>query len=84
MKRSISKKSIKQIMSDYNCSEEEAIKAYLDAGDKANETFEAELANRFGIRKSLSSDLAPKVCTPREIKDYLDKLVIGQEVYKNL
>ena len=41
MKRSIPKESIKQIMPDYNCSEEEAIKAYLDAGDKANATFEA-------------------------------------------
>jgi hypothetical protein len=41
MKRSITKENIKQIMSDYNCSEEESIKAYLDAGDKANETFEA-------------------------------------------
>jgi hypothetical protein len=47
MKVPIPKDAVDQIMNDYNCSEEQAAKAYLDAQDKANETVKAFLAERF-------------------------------------
>jgi ATP-dependent Clp protease ATP-binding subunit ClpX len=82
MKISIPKEAITQIMTDYDCSEEEAAKAYLDADDRAKEAFNAILAERFGARKQTPESLAPKIYTPKEIKSHLDKYVIGQEEYK--
>ncbi|MCJ7617553.1 MAG: AAA family ATPase [Desulfobacterales bacterium] len=69
-------------MKDYDCSEEEAAKAYLDAEDKSKEIFNSILAERFGARKQTPGSLAPKIYTPKEIKNHLDKYVIGQEEYK--
>jgi len=82
MKVPIPKEAVAQIMNDYNCSEEQAAKAYLDARDRANEGFKSLLEERFGPTKSSADELVPKVYTPRDIKGYLDKFVIGQEEYK--
>jgi endopeptidase Clp ATP-binding regulatory subunit ClpX len=82
MKVPIPKEAVTQIMNDYNCSEEQAAKAYLDAQDRANEGFKSCLEERFGPSKSTADKLVPKVYTPRHIKRYLDKFVIGQEEYK--
>ena len=82
MKVPIPKEAVTQIMNDYNCSEEQAAKAYLDAQDRANEEFNSFLEERFGPTKSTADELVPKVYTPRNIKRYLDKFVIGQEEYK--
>jgi hypothetical protein len=51
MKISIPKEAITQIMANYNCSEEEATKAYLDAQDSAGEAFQSFLENRFSSQK---------------------------------
>ena len=82
MKTTIPKEAIIQIMNEYNCSEEEATKGYLDAQDRANETFKSFLGERFGSRKSAVSKFVPRIYTPREIRDHLDKYIIGQEEYK--
>jgi len=82
MKVPIPREAVSQIMSDYKCSEEEASKAYLDAHDRANEAFKSFLEERFDSRKPSKSKIVPKIYTPKEIKSYLDKYVIGQEDYK--
>jgi len=82
MKVPIPKEAVTRIMNDYNCSEEQAAKAYLDAQDRANEGFKSLLEERFGPTRSSADELVPKVYTPRDIKGYLDKFVIGQEEYK--
>lgn len=69
-------------MNDYNCSEQQAAKAYLDAQDKANETVKAFLAERFGSSRPADDKHKPRIYTSIEIKDHLDKYVIGQEEYK--
>jgi ATP-dependent protease Clp ATPase subunit len=83
MKVSIPKKDIDKIIEDYKCSESEAIKAYLDADENARLSFENTL------RKELSRNRADepiphniKLFTPKEIKEHLDRYVIGQEEYK--
>jgi endopeptidase Clp ATP-binding regulatory subunit ClpX len=69
-------------MDDYQCTEEEAAKAYLDAQDRANEEFKAFLEQRFDSKKENRDRLVPNIFTPKEIKSHLDKYVIGQEEYK--
>ncbi len=80
MKAAVPREAIEQIMKEYNCSEEEATKAYLDAQDRAGEASKALFEERFGSRKRTGP--APKLYTPTEIKKHLDKYVIGQEEYK--
>ena len=41
MKISIPREAITEIMTSYNCSEEDAVKAYLDARDSANDAFKS-------------------------------------------
>ena len=82
MKISIPKEAITQIMANYNCSEEEAAKAYLDAQDRAGEAFQSFLDERFQSQKKIPESAEPKIYTPKEIKKHLDKYVIGQEKYK--
>jgi hypothetical protein len=82
MKIPIPKEALTQIMNDYNCSEEQAAKAYLDAQDKANETVKSFLDEKFGPARTTDVKDKPRTYTPREIKGHLDKYVIGQEEYK--
>ncbi len=82
MKISIPREAVTQIMADYNCSEEEAAKAYLDATDRANEAFTSFLDERFDSTKDAHAESPPKIYTPTEIKSFLDKFIIGQEEYK--
>ena len=76
MKIPVPKEAVIQIMKDYNCPEEQAAKAYLDAQDKANETVKAFLAERFGSSRPADDEHKPQIYTPIEIKDHLDKYVI--------
>jgi hypothetical protein len=53
MKISIPKEAVEAIMQDYNCSEEEAAKAYLDAQEQSNQAISSFLESRFdGFVKS--------------------------------
>jgi endopeptidase Clp ATP-binding regulatory subunit ClpX len=85
MKRAISREVLNKIIQDYKCSEEEAIKAYLDAQEKADEAFNRALAKELGDSQKPSEDIDDfeiTLFTPKQIKDYLDKYVVGQEEYK--
>ena len=82
MKVPIPKEAVTQIMNEYNCTEEQAAKAYLDAQDKANEAVKSFLAEQFGPGRLTDEKQQPRTFTPREIKEHLDKFVIGQEEYK--
>jgi len=82
VKIAIPKEIITQIMSDYECTEEEAAKAYLDAQGRANDAFKSFLEKRFDSRKKTPGDFEPEIYTPKEIKSHLDRYVIGQEEYK--
>jgi ATP-dependent Clp protease ATP-binding subunit ClpX len=79
---SIPKEAVTQIMANYNCSEEEAAKAYLDGQERAGEAFQSFLDERFSSQKKTPEPAEPKIYTPKEIKKHLDKYVIGQEEYK--
>ncbi|HON45630.1 MAG TPA: AAA family ATPase [Planctomycetota bacterium] len=78
MKVSIPKADIDRIMADYNCTQEEATKAYLKAASAANEVFQETIAQN--LKKDAIYNIP--VYTPKQIKDHLDKYVIGQEEYK--
>jgi ATP-dependent protease Clp ATPase subunit len=82
MKISVPKEAITQIMADYNCTEEEAAKAYLDAQERAGEAFQSFLENRFSSQKMTSEPVEPKIYTPKEIKKHLDKYVISESIRK--
>jgi len=51
MRISIPKEVVMQIMANYNCSEEEAAKAYLDGQERAGEAFQSFLDERFSSKK---------------------------------
>ncbi|MFZ2956696.1 MAG: AAA family ATPase [Candidatus Ozemobacteraceae bacterium] len=79
MKVSIPKEKIDQIVSKYGCTPEEAVKAYLEGNSEAIQTFDDTLENI--LRKKKPAPLV-KTHTPTEIKEHLDKYVIGQDNYK--
>ncbi|MBU2511104.1 AAA family ATPase [bacterium] len=81
MKVSLPKEAVDKIAHEYGVTEEEAAKAFLDAQDKANEAFRQELYRTFAKEKAADHDDLI-VFTPKEIKENLDKFVIGQEEYK--
>jgi endopeptidase Clp ATP-binding regulatory subunit ClpX len=81
MKVSIPREEIDRIMKQYECSEGRAIKAYLDAQELSKTVMEEELTRLLGVRKDLK-DKKITIFTPRQIKDHLDRYVIGQEEYK--
>ena len=81
MRVTIPRKAVEDLMNRYQCSEEEASKAYLEAQDRAKETFSETVDDLLGTSQA-SPNPAMRNYTPREIKEHLDKFVIGQEEYK--
>jgi ATP-dependent protease Clp ATPase subunit len=81
MKISIPKEALERIMADYDCTEQEAAKAFLDAQDRAEKAYHTCLAERLD-RSRAGASATPRIFTPKEIKAHLDKYVIGQEEYK--
>lgn len=81
MKISVPREEIERIMKQYECSEGRAIKAYLDAQELSKTVMEEELTRLLGARKDLK-DKKITIFTPQQIKDHLDRYVIGQEEYK--
>lgn len=82
---SIPREALEQIMKTYGVDEAAASRAFLDAQDQATESFHRALSERFGRReevKPASGRFKVPVHTPRQIKEHLDKYVIGQEEYK--
>lgn len=86
MQVSIPRKDVEEIAERYNCSQEDAAKAYLTAQDRSKEAFAEALADLLGPRQDGGEEETPvrtvKALTPREIKQHLDKYVVGQEEYK--
>ncbi len=84
MQVSIPRKEIDEIVKNYNCTEQEAARAYLNAQDNAKGAFSETLADMLGPGQNGEQIIETEIqCyTPREIKQHLDKYVIGQEEYK--
>lgn len=81
MKVSIPREEIDRIMAQYECSEAQAIKAYLEAREASKSAFENELRQHLGSKKE-DETWQVAVYTPRQIKEHLDKFIISQEEYK--
>ena len=81
MQVSIPREKLNELVENYNCTQEEAAKAYLTAQDRAKEAFSETLDDILGPKQK-TTERAVKCYTPTEIKQHLDKYVIGQEEYK--
>ena len=81
MQVTIPQKTIDDLMQKYSCDRDEATKAYLDAQDRAKEVFSETLEDVLGSPQRTAGK-AITTYTPREIKQHLDKYVVGQEEYK--
>ncbi|PCJ16358.1 MAG: hypothetical protein COB02_16480 [Candidatus Cloacimonadota bacterium] len=83
MKISIPRETLDKIMKDFGVSEEKATRLYLSAFDDAESYFwdniEEKMADE-GISSVKSSKI--QLYTPKEVKAFLDKFIIGQEEYK--
>ncbi|MCO4783836.1 MAG: AAA family ATPase [Candidatus Cloacimonetes bacterium] len=83
MKISIPRETLDKIMKDFGVSEEKATRLYLSAFDDAESYFwdsiEEKMADE-GISSVKKSNI--QLYTPREVKAFLDKYIIGQEEYK--
>ncbi|MGK7346737.1 MAG: AAA family ATPase [Candidatus Nitrospinota bacterium M3_3B_026] len=77
----IPKEEIDSIVERYNCSMDEAVRAYMGARASADEAFEESLSAILGPKEKKPPPEV-KIHTPKEIKESLDKYVIGQEDYK--
>ncbi|VAX17002.1 ATP-dependent Clp protease ATP-binding subunit ClpX [hydrothermal vent metagenome] len=77
----VPKEEIDLIIERYSCSHEDAIKAYLTAKQASEEAYDETLGGMLGPPESADvPDI--KLHTPSQIKEHLDKFVIGQEDYK--
>jgi endopeptidase Clp ATP-binding regulatory subunit ClpX len=83
MRVSIPRETLEKIKKDYHITDEEATRAYLNAFDDAEEYFWQVIEEKM-IEEGKVPSKSPsvRIYTPREIKAYLDKYVIGQEEYK--
>ncbi len=80
MQIKIPREAIDEIKSKFNCEEDDAVRAYSLASGRAATAFTETLDEELG-KKSAETPVL-KLFTPREIKQHLDKFVIGQEEYK--
>ncbi|MBW7876404.1 MAG: AAA family ATPase [Candidatus Cloacimonetes bacterium] len=83
MRVTIPRETLEKIKRDYNVSEEKATRLYLNAFDEAESHFWTVIEERMSEEApSGGKQSGIRLYTPREIKAYLDKYVIGQEEYK--
>ncbi|MBI5179601.1 MAG: AAA family ATPase [Nitrospinae bacterium] len=80
VQKSVSRQAIERIAEEYKCSYDEALNAYL----KAENAFADSLKDTLGeaAKGGAPAREGIPVLTPRQIKEHLDKYVIGQEDYK--
>lgn len=79
VQKEVSREKVEQIAQEYGVSVEEATQAYLEAGS----VFEEILDERLGKPGSAAEAAAAEMAyTPQDMKEHLDKYVIGQEDYK--
>ena len=83
MRVPIPRETLEKIKRDYNLSEEKATRLYLNAFDEAESHFWSVIEDKMNEEgKGKGSAPTARLFTPREVKAYLDKYVIGQEEYK--
>ncbi len=82
MKVSIPRQVVDEIMDKYHCSQEAATQAYLTASNRANDAYTGTLDEILGSGNRKDGNYSVQTFTPRQIKQHLDKYVIGQEEYK--
>jgi ATP-dependent Clp protease ATP-binding subunit ClpX len=82
MQVTIPKKEIDDLIETYKCSQDDAARAYLTAQDRSKEAFTETLDELLGPREHTPPERSLKCYTPRQIKEHLDKFIIGQEEYK--
>ncbi len=77
------KEEIDAITKKYNCSETDAVRAFLNATEATKNAYANSLARELGSGDEEPINVpTPSVHTPAEIKNHLDQYVIGQEDYK--
>ena len=81
MKVQIPKKELDDLVEEYGCTPEAAAHAWLAARADAEEAFQTTLGRNLGNRKN-GAPGPPALFTPGQIREHLDKYVIGQEEYK--
>lgn len=79
VQKAISREAVEKIAAEFGCSYDEALNAYLKADNAYRETLQDVLGNGAAKERARA---AGTVHTPRQIKDHLDKYVIGQDDYK--
>ncbi len=83
MKVTVPKEEIDKLINEYGSTENEAVKAFLDAQQASQDAFQQVLSKQLGAKKNGSNGKRVNtVFTPRQIKEHLDRYVIGQEEYK--
>lgn len=82
MKVSIPKEKLEEIKEKYGVDDTQAARAFLEADTAAQKTYEQELTKQLGEKKEGETQWEMPRLTPTEIKEHLDKYVIGQEEYK--
>jgi endopeptidase Clp ATP-binding regulatory subunit ClpX len=80
VQKKIPREKVEKIAEEYGVSVDEAAKAYLEAGAAFDEVLDERLGKTGGMSEAIAA--AENVHTPKEMKEYLDKYVIGQEDYK--
>ncbi len=80
VQKEIPKEKVEGIAEKYGVSMEEAAKAYLEAGAVFDEVLDERLGKKSATAEAAAA--AEITRTPSEMKEHLDKYVIGQEDYK--
>jgi len=80
VQKAIPREVVEQVMQQYDCSEDNAKRACLEA----EQSYEERLGEVLGSTadEKETSKKPPSTFIPTQIKEYLDKYVIGQQVYK--
>lgn len=78
----IPKEVIDEIIEKYHCTTDEAARAYIASKEKAEKVFMESLQETLDEKRDKQKEGDLKLFTPAEIKQHLDKYVIGQEEYK--
>lgn len=81
VQKAVPKEEIDKIVKEYGCTLEKAAEAYLEKEDAREEIYKAILGEP-GQQEETEEPPASSSLIPHEIKEHLDKYVIGQEDYK--
>jgi len=80
VQKAVPTEKIDELIKRYGCTQEEAVQACLEAETAYQESVDSVLGATAEEKERARK--GPAVRSPEEIKDHLDKYVIGQEVYK--